>query len=214
MEAGRGRAEVEFCTQKHTHTEAELCPPWVPGHINRYTHRLNSGQHERLLRQTDRQTDRHVHTHGFKKVFTDNFLRPFLEFFWAHIQKWRNCCVVVTPHLTVGGTAALFDSRYIILHSHQKNKRAKHPHWYLHEKFPWTPLHSQKSCGTPSMDNQIIGEKYGSNLSQLLELEPLGICLYRKNNTSAWLGHSAQVFESNIILDISVNYRPETNSGR
>lgn len=64
------------------------------------------------------------------------------------------------------------------------------------------------------MENQIIGEKHGSNLSQLLELEPLGICLYRKINISAWLGHSVQVFESNIILDISVNYRPETNSGR
>lgn len=64
------------------------------------------------------------------------------------------------------------------------------------------------------MDYQIIGEKHGINLSQLLELEPLGICLYRKFNISAWLGHSAQVFESNIILDISVNYRPETNSGR
>lgn len=64
------------------------------------------------------------------------------------------------------------------------------------------------------MDNQIIREKHGSNVSQLLELEPLGICLYRKINTSAWLGHSAQVFESNIILDIPVNYRPETNSGR
>lgn len=160
---------MSTCTHKHTQTEAEPCPPWAPGHIKRYTHRLNSSQHERLLRQTDRQTYRRIHTHGFKKVFTDNFLRPLLEFFWAHIQKLRNCCVVVTPHLTVGRTATLFHSSYIILHFHQKYKKAKHPHWYLHEKFPWTPLHSQKTYGTSSMDYQIIGEKHGSNLSQLLE---------------------------------------------